>query len=109
MKAATRRAQREGGVMCPSESVIEAASLADDDWRELASRSGDGLRISLVWSKSADRVKVTVFDQRLDEAFDIDADGADALNAFKHPFAYATSRTVPDYAERYSLTLRQQA
>ena len=109
MSAATRRAQREGGVMSPSESVIEAASVTDDDWRELASRSGDGLQISLVWSKSDDRVKVTVFDQRLDESFDIEADGADALSAFKHPFAYATSRTVPDYAERHSLTLRQQA
>jgi hypothetical protein len=94
--------------MSPSESVIEAASVADDDWRELASRSGDGLHISLVWSKSSDRVKVTVFDQRLDESFDIEADGADALRAFKHPFAYATSRTVPEYGERHSLALRQQ-
>jgi hypothetical protein len=92
-----------------SESAIEAGLVTDDDWRELASRSGDGLQISLVSSKSADRVKVTVFDHRLDEAFDIEADGADALSAFKHPFAYATSRTVPDYAERHSLTLRQQA
>ena len=95
--------------MSPSESVIEAASVTDDDWRELASRAGDGLQISLAWSKSADRVKVTVFDQRLNEPFDVEADGADALSAFRHPFAYATSRIVPDYAERHSLTLRQQA
>ena len=97
--------------MSPSESVIEAASVTDDDWRELASRSGDGLQISLVWSKSADRVKVHRSSTRgpSTKSFDIEADGADALSAFRHPFAYATSRTVPDYAERHSLTLRQQA
>jgi hypothetical protein len=27
--------------MSPSESVIDAASVTDDDWRELASRVGD--------------------------------------------------------------------
>jgi hypothetical protein len=73
--------------MRPSESVIDAASITEDDWRELASRSGDGLQISLVWSKSADRVQVTVCDERLREPFDIPIDGADALSAFHHPFA----------------------
>jgi hypothetical protein len=77
--------------MSPSESVIDAASVTDDDWRELASRAGDGLQISLVWSRSADRVKVTVLDERLRESFDIHVDGADALPAFHHPFAYAAA------------------
>jgi hypothetical protein len=77
--------------MSPSESVIGAAPVTEDDWRELASRAGDGLQISLVWSRSADRVKVTVLDERLRESFDIHVEGADALTAFRHPFAYAAA------------------
>lgn len=61
-------------------------------WRELATREGDGLQVSLLWSKSADRVKVSVLDERLGEAFDLDIPGADALSAFHHPFAYAAGR-----------------
>ena len=34
------------------------------DWRELASRENDGLEVSLLWSTSADRVKVTVADSQ---------------------------------------------
>jgi hypothetical protein len=79
------------------------------DWRELATREGDGLTISLHWSKSTARVRITVFDSRLDEFCDIHVDGADALSAFEHPFAYVGSRSVPDGAERPSLDLRQQA
>lgn len=68
------------------------AVAAIDDWRELASREGDGLEISLLWSKAADRVKVTVADSRLDETFELDIAGAEALAAFHHPFAYAAGR-----------------
>jgi hypothetical protein len=80
-----------------------------EDWRELATRANDGLEVSLHWSGSTDRVRITVFDQRLDESCDIHVDGADALSAFEHPFAYVGSRSVPDGAERPSLDLRQQA
>src|SRR5215218_4349531 len=109
MSTATRRARQEGGVMSPSESVIDPASVTDD-WKELASRSGVGLQISLVWSKSADRVKVTVFDERLREPFDIHIDGADALCAFHHPFVYAAAarRAGARDGEPASLFLHQQ-
>ena len=69
--------------------TTDTAHVALDDWRELASRDGDGLEISLLWSKAAGRVKVTVADSRLDESFELDIAGADALAAFHHPFAYA--------------------
>jgi hypothetical protein len=109
MSTATRRAWQEGGVMSRSESVIDPASVTDD-WKELASRADDGLQISLVWSKSADRVQVTVCDERLREPFDIPINGADALSAFHHPFAYAavTRRAGAREGERASLFLRQQ-
>ena len=72
--------------------TTDTAHVAIDDWRELASRDGDGLEISLLWSKAAGRVKVIVADSRLDESFELDIAGADALAAFHHPFAYATGR-----------------
>lgn len=72
--------------------TTDSTSVALDDWRELATRDGDGLEISLLWSKAADRVKVTVADSRLDESFELDIAGAEALAAFHHPFAYAADR-----------------
>jgi hypothetical protein len=65
---------------------------AINDWKELASRGTDGLAVSLLWSKTTDRVRVTVADVRFDEEFDLDVPGAHALAAFNHPFAYAAVR-----------------
>ena len=78
--------------MSAAELTTHTAPVAIDDWRELAGREGDGLEISLLWSKAADRVKVTVADSRLDESFELDIAGAEALAAFHHPFAYAADR-----------------
>jgi hypothetical protein len=78
------------------------------DWRELATREGDGLEISLHWSKSTARVRVTVLDKRLGEFRDIHVDPTDALSAFNHPFAYAGSRAVPDEREWRLRGLRRQ-
>ena len=60
-----------------------------DDWTELAGRQNEGLEVSLLWSKTANRVKVAVADARQNEHFEFDVAGADALAAFNHPFAYA--------------------
>ena len=78
--------------MSATHCTTDTASVIVDDWQELASRDGDGLEISLLWSKAADRVKVTVADSRLDESFELDIAGAEALAAFHHPFAYAAGR-----------------
>jgi hypothetical protein len=61
-------------------------------WRELAVREGDGLQITLHWSTSAYRVRVSVLDLRHDESFDLHVAKAQALSAFYHPFAYAAGR-----------------
>jgi hypothetical protein len=84
-------------------------AIAIDDWKELASRAGDGLEISLLWSRSADRVKVTVSDARFEERFDLDVANTDALAAFHHPFAYAAVRSIgsaEDDCEPVSLRLQ---
>ena len=69
---------------------LELAS-GETDWTELAGRENEGLEVSLLWNKSANRVKVAVADARQSEHFEFDVAGADALAAFHHPFAYATN------------------
>ena len=90
-------------------TTTEAAS-AGNDWRELAQREGDGIEVRLLWSKSTDRVMVTVADSKFDEEFVIDVAGADALAAFNHPFAYLPSQSFGSVeVEREALNLHQQA
>ena len=67
---------------------------AHDTWRELAGRENEGLEISLLWNESAGRVKVAVADARLDEQFEFGVEGAEALAAFYHPFAFAAGRCI---------------
>jgi hypothetical protein len=59
--------------------------------RELGHRSGDGLDITLFWNSDTNDVFVVVEDQRDGRAFKLDVDAADALDAFRHPFAYVRS------------------
>jgi hypothetical protein len=64
-----------------------------DEWTELASRENDGLAVFLFWSKATDRTKVIVADTKLDDLFELDVSGAQALEAFNHPFAFAAARS----------------
>ena len=58
---------------------------------ELARRTGDGLEVQLLWHRSDERLTVLVNDFRNDVSFAIAArSGSEALDAFRHPFAYAT-------------------
>jgi hypothetical protein len=62
------------------------------DWKELASRAGDCLKVSLVWSKSADSVRVIVSDSRFHEHVALGVENRHALAAYHHPYAYAAVR-----------------
>ena len=57
--------------------------------RELDRRSNDGIRVTLLWSPRTNQVFVAVVDERDGEAFELEVDPANALDAFRHPFAYA--------------------
>jgi hypothetical protein len=43
----------------------------------------------LYWDERTNRVTVKVYDTRTDEGFEFDVGGRRALDAFRHPFAYA--------------------
>ena len=61
---------------------------------ELDFRSNDGLEVSLLWEPETNRVTLSVFDSKTGDDFGFDVDPADALDAFRHPYAYATNRGV---------------
>ena len=79
------------------------------EWRELTSRDCDGLAVILLWNPATDQVKVTVADSRLDHDFELHVDGADALSAFYHPFAFAASEGIAfEVADRETSDLLPQ-
>jgi hypothetical protein len=57
--------------------------------QELAHRASHGIDVSLRWNELTNRVTVTVYDAQSDEGFELEVDGRSALDAYRHPFAYA--------------------
>jgi hypothetical protein len=59
--------------------------------RELAHRTNDGIDVTLYWSKGSNQVAISVYHARSLTEIEFEVDGADALDAFNHPYAYAAS------------------
>jgi len=59
---------------------------------ELASRESDGIEVALLWNGVEDRVLLSVRDRRTGEWFVRGVEGADALEAYRRPFAYIARR-----------------
>lgn len=58
--------------------------------QELASRTGDGLHVRLLWSVVERRAWVSVIDLKRDELVSVEvSDGESPLDVYHHPFAYA--------------------
>jgi hypothetical protein len=58
------------------------------EMRELDHRIGDGFEVTLLWGADDGELKVVVNDWRTDEKFEVAATPENALEVFKHPFAY---------------------
>ncbi len=56
--------------------------------RELAWRASGGIEVSLLWVPGDQNCVLSVVDHRTDEAFRTRVAGAEALDAFRHPFTY---------------------
>jgi hypothetical protein len=56
--------------------------------RELDQRTSDGIEVKLLWSAETDRVWIDVCDSREGASFELEVDPRDALEAFRHPYAY---------------------
>lgn len=59
--------------------------------RELDRRINDGFDVRLLWNSRTNSVFVAIEDQRDGNAFEFQVDSANALEAFQHPFAYASN------------------
>lgn len=57
--------------------------------RELDRRSNDGIDVTLLWNPRTNQIFVAVADERDGESFELEVDPANALDAFRHPYAYA--------------------
>jgi len=71
------------------------ATSATTERRELAHRTSTGIQVSLLWTKSTNRVTIAVADAHSGEELEFAVDPSRALDAFNHPYAYAATVRVP--------------
>jgi hypothetical protein len=62
--------------------------------RELDRRCSDGVDVRLLWNQTDEQVVVAVFDAKTGDAFEIEVEGREALDAFHHPYAHAAFRGI---------------
>jgi hypothetical protein len=65
---------------------------------ELDQRESNGITVTLLWNRKADTLAVRVFDQEAGEHFELAASRDEALEVFRHPFAYAATRPIRYFA-----------
>lgn len=64
---------------------------------ELATRKNAGIQVMLLWAKDTNAVAVLIRDDDTDDQFEVPVEqGANPLNVFEHPYAYAAWQGV-DY------------
>lgn len=68
------------------------SATAASNRRELAHRQNDGIEVTLFWNEGTSRVTIDVLDSHSGDALEFEVDGSVALDAFNHPYAYATPR-----------------
>jgi hypothetical protein len=56
--------------------------------RELNHRVKDGAEVRLLWNSDTNGVYVSVAEMRHEASFEFGVGAADALDAFRHPYAY---------------------
>jgi hypothetical protein len=66
--------------------------------RELDQRKQDGVEVTLLWSERTGSVYVAVEDAYGHPGFSFAVDPADALEAFRHPYAYGGRKRSPNRA-----------
>jgi hypothetical protein len=62
--------------------------------RELAHREQDGLQVTLFWNSHSNKVSIEVLDECDESSFLIPVASHSALDAFHHPYAYASANDV---------------
>lgn len=82
------------GTTYPGVAEMDETQTVETLPQELAHRENDGVNVWLLWDAHASRVFVLVHDSRLGDSFEVEANSAQALEVFHHPYAYAAARGV---------------
>lgn len=61
---------------------------------ELDHRESNGISVSLLWNRRTNELTVRVEDSAEHEGFELDCGAHEALDVFRHPYAYAAIRPV---------------
>jgi hypothetical protein len=69
--------------------MAAGALVKQTPFRELAYRQNGGIHVTLLWHGSEDRLFVVVLDESGGTILRVAAERHNALDVFKHPFAYA--------------------
>ena len=65
-----------------------------NETKDLDFRAADGIEVTLLWEKTVGRVWVAVRNHDSGEDFEVEVRASDnALDIFRHPYAYAAART----------------
>jgi hypothetical protein len=78
------------------EPDVDETITYENSRRELAHRASNGIDVTLYWGPSHDDVVVEVTDHSSQQAFEVSVARDRALDAFHHPYAYASRRGI-DY------------
>jgi hypothetical protein len=76
-------------------------------FEELHRRASAGLEVSLLWSRGASKLIVSVADTMTGESFELPVSREEALEAFNHPFAYAAGHGISWGATGWGLETRR--
>jgi hypothetical protein len=76
-------------------------------FEELDRRASAGLEVSLLWSRSASKLVVSVADTLTGERLELPVAREEALEAFHHPFAYAAGHGLSWGATGWQLESRR--
>jgi hypothetical protein len=82
-------------------------SAVDSTRAELDQRKSGTLEVSLLWHRDLDAVSLTIRDDRSGKSLEIPVARDRALQAFRHPFAYAASIGI-DYVTNLTPPDRRQ-
>ena len=88
---AASRTRRHRPAPCPRTRLDASIRCMNETLtmpRELDHRESDGVSVTLLWYEDSNRVAIHVVDSDTGEEFELEVAGRDALDAFRHPYAY---------------------
>jgi hypothetical protein len=78
----------------PKETPMTEATHTNNCFEQLDYREGGGIHVVLLWNRTTSALSVLVLDTKAQEYFAFPVAAREAMDAFRHPFAYAASRPV---------------